>query len=87
MSPSYNEFPNRQDRSIKVMNMLRSDKVGVPHPKYSALTAPKDDSDDDVVFVRSHNNLKMINKIVSEVATQTPPTSCHNYNSLILQMT
>ena len=69
------------------MNVSRSDKVGVPHPEYSAFTAPKDDSDDDVVFVRCHNNLKMINKIVSEVATQTPPTLCHNYNSSILQMT
>ena len=77
MLPSYNEFLNCQDRSIKVMNMSRSDKVGVPHPKYSALTAPKDDSNDDVVFMRCHNDLKMINKIVSEVTTQTPPTSCH----------
>ena len=77
MSLSYDEVVNGQDRPIKVMNVSRSDKVGVPHSEYSAVTAPKDDSDDDVVFVRCHNNLKMINKIVSEVATQTPPTSCH----------
>ena len=62
MSPSYNEVVNGQDRSIKVMNVSRSDKVGIPHPEYSALTAPKDDSDDDVVFIRCHNNLKMIKK-------------------------
>ena len=60
MVPSYNEVVNGLDRSIKVMNVSRSDKVGIPHPEYSALTAPKDDSDDDVVFIRCHNNLKMI---------------------------
>ena len=62
MVPSYNEVVNGLDRSIKVMNVSRSDKVGIPHPEYSALTAPKDDSYDDVVFIRCHNNLKMIKK-------------------------
>ena len=33
MSPSYDEVVNGQGRSIKVIRVSRSDKVGIPHPK------------------------------------------------------
>ena len=58
MSPSYDEVVNGQDRCIKVVKVSRSDKVGVPHPELFALTAPKDDSDDDDIFICFHRNLK-----------------------------
>ena len=61
----------------QVTKVSRSDKVSVPHPEYFAVTAPKDDSNDDDIFICFHRNIKIINKIVSEVATETPPTSCH----------
>ena len=44
MLPSYDQVINHQNRSLKVVKVAGANKVGVPHPQYSALTV-NDDND------------------------------------------
>ena len=56
MPPSYDQVINHQNRSLKVVKVAAANKVGVPHPQYSALIA----NDDNDVFLCCHRNFKMI---------------------------
>ena len=56
MLPSYEQVINHQDRFLKVVKVAGANKVGVPHPQYSALI----DNDDSDVFICCHRNFKRI---------------------------
>ena len=52
VTPSYDQVINHQNRSLKVGKVAGANKVGVPHPQYSALTV----NDDNDVFICCHLN-------------------------------